>query len=47
MSIQLAAAYDREDLDESGPMPTAAPMDELLDDRLAHRDGARLGRGRR
>ena len=35
--LRLLAAVRRTIRDEGGPMPTTAPMDELLDERLAHR----------
>ena len=33
--LRLIAAVRRAVRDEGGPMPTTAPMDELLDERLA------------
>jgi hypothetical protein len=35
--LRLVAAVRCVVRDEGGPMPTTAPMDELLDERLAHR----------
>jgi hypothetical protein len=40
--LRLVAAVRGAVRAEGGPLPSAAPMDELLDERLAHR-----GRGRR
>jgi hypothetical protein len=37
---RLLAAVRRTVHEEGGPMPTPAPIDELLDECLAHRDGA-------
>ena len=38
--LRLLAAVRRTIRDEGGLMPTTAPMDELLDERLAHRGRA-------
>ena len=38
--LRLLAAVRRTIRDEGGPMTTTAPMDELLDERLAHRGRA-------
>jgi hypothetical protein len=38
--LRLLAAVRRTLRDEGGPMPGTAPMNELLDERLAHRGRA-------
>ena len=38
--LRLLSAVRRTIRYEGGPMPTTAPMDELLDERLAHRGRA-------
>jgi hypothetical protein len=35
--LRLVAALRRAAREWDGPLPSAAPMDELLDERLAHR----------
>ena len=40
--LRLLAAVRRTVRDEGGPMPSTAPTDELLDERLAHRGRGRL-----
>ena len=38
--LRPVAVLRRTVRDEGGPMPSTAPMDELLDERLAHRGRA-------
>jgi len=45
--LRLVAALREAARERDGPLPSTAPMDEMLDERLAHRGPPQRGRGTR